>query len=242
MTELEKVKSNLASGEQPIINIASATNDVLQRVFLWMSLALVISGLSAWLVASSPALIQTLYSSPAIFFGLMIVEIALVIGISAGINRLSSATATVLFIVYSIINGVVLSSIFLVYSLGTIAMVFFITAGTFACMAVIGYTTQKDLSGWGRYLMMALIGLIIASVVSIFTASTTLDWIINLGGVVLFVLLTAYDTQMIKRLVANTAEQGEEIGNKVAIIGALTLYLDFINLFLKLLAIFGRRD
>ncbi len=241
MNELEKVKANLANENNKTLTFESAVSAAMQKVYLWMTFALIISGLSAWYVASSPTLLQAIFGNQALFFGLIILELVLVIGVSAGINRLSPTAATLLFIFYSIVNGITLASIFVVYTMSSIASVFFITAGTFAAMAVVGYTTKKDLSGWGRYLLMALIGLIIATVVNIFLKSEGMYMLLNYVGVLIFVALTAYDTQAIKRMMME-ADGNEEIMQKIGIIGALTLYLDFINIFIKLLAIFGNRD
>lgn len=168
--------------------------------------------------------------------GLVIVEFGLVIGISAGINKLSSPVATLLFYLFAVVNGLMLAPIFLVYTGTSIAKTFFITAGTFGAMSVYGYTTGQDLTKIGRILFMALIGLIIASLVNIFTHSSTLDWIISFVGVIIFVGLTAWDTQQIKRMAAMMP--ANQIG-RLATLGALSLYLDFINLFLYLLRFFG---
>ncbi len=240
MTELEKVKAGLTES-QPVLNAEATFPAMMRKVYLWMTFALVISGLSAWLIASNPAYLQAIFANSAVFWTLLIVELGLVIGISAAINRISSTTATLLFILYSIVNGITLAAIFVIYTMSSIAAVFFITAGTFAAMAVVGYTTKKDLSGMGRFLLMGLIGIIIASVVNLFMHSSGLALVVNYVGVLLFVALTAYDTQRIKQMLMET-EGNEEAMNKVALLGALTLYLDFINLFLKLLAIFGKRD
>ncbi len=240
MTELEKVKAGLTES-QPVLNAEATFPAMMRKVYLWMTFALVISGLSAWLIASNPAYLQAIFANSAVFWTLLIVELGLVIGISAAINRISSTTATLLFILYSIVNGITLAAIFVIYTMSSIAAVFFITAGTFAAMAVVGYTTKKDLSSMGRFLLMGLIGIIIASVVNLFMHSSGLALVVNYVGVLLFVALTAYDTQRIKQMLMET-EGNEEAMNKVALLGALTLYLDFINLFLKLLAIFGKRD
>ncbi len=242
MNELEKVKANLAEDQQrKVVTFESTVASAMRQVYLWMTFALVISGLAAWMVASNEAWMQAIYNNSVLFYVLIFLELGLVIGISAGINRLSPVAATLLFIIYSIVNGVTLSYIFVVYAASTISSVFFITAGTFAAMAVIGYTTKKDLSGIGRFLWMALIGLIIATLVNIFVKSEGLYMILNYVGVLIFVGLTAYDTQVIKGMLQE-AEGNEEVIQKIGIIGALTLYLDFINIFIKLLAIFGRRD
>ena len=170
---------------------------------------------------------------------LIIAELGIVFAISGAINKLSSATATMLFYVFAIVNGLMLSTIFLVYSPGAITKTFFITAGTFGAMSIYGYFTNSDLTKWGSFFFMALIGLIIASVVNMFVHSSGLDWIISIVGVLLFVGLTAWDTQQIKRMAMMT---GVENQGKLATWGALSLYLDFINLFIYLLRIFGNRD
>ena len=177
--------------------------------------------------------------SRGIFFGLIIAELAVVFVVSGMLHKLSSTTAVLLFYLYAILNGVVFSSIFVVYELGSIAYTFFITAGVFGAMTVYGLVTKNDMTKFGSYCMMALFGLIIATVVNIFVASSTLDWIISLVGVALFIGLTAWDTQKIK----NAAYEVEpsQMG-KLATIGALSLYLDFINLFLYLLRFFGRSN
>ena len=172
------------------------------------------------------------------FFGLIIAEFALVFAISGAINRLSLSTATLLFILYSVINGATLSTIFFAFSVATIGKVFFITAGTFGAMALVGYTTKTDLTSMGKLLFMALLGIIIASVVNMFVGSSGLDLILSYVGVLVFVGLTAYDTQKIKQMCQSAPDAGEST-QKLALIGALSLYLDFINLFLYLLRIFG---
>ena len=174
------------------------------------------------------------------FYGLLIAELALVIFISARIDRLSLSTATLLFTVYAALNGVTLSAIFLLYDITTISQVFFITAGTFGAMAFFGYTTKKDLSVIGHTLYMALIGLILATVVNLFMRNAMLDYILSYIGVGVFVGLTAWDSQKIKRILSEMPDAGEE-AQKFALLGALTLYLDFINLFLYLLRIFSKR-
>ena len=214
---------------------------LMKKVYLWMTFALIITGMTSWLVASRLALISAIFSNSILFWGLIIAEFGLVIWLSAGINKMSLSTATLLFILYSVINGVTLASIFIIYTTESIATTFFITAGKFGAMSVIGYKTSKDLSGIGRYLMMALIGLIIATVVNIFMSSSLLATIISYAGVLIFVGLTAYDTQKIKEMFAYADENNPSI-QKYAVLGSLTLYLDFINLFLYLLRIFGRRD
>ena len=215
---------------------------LMRKVYVWMTLALVLTGITAYGVASSPRLMMTIIQTPAIMWGLIIAELAIVIAISAAINRLSLTTATLLFVLYSVLNGATLSLIFAVYTMSSIANVFFITAGTFGVMAAYGYFTKRDLSSWGKLLLMALIGLIIATLVNIFLVkSTGFDLILSYAGVLIFVGLTAYDTQKIKQMLAMQTDMGEG-AQKVALLGALSLYLDFINLFLYLLRIFGRRE
>ena len=207
-----------------------------------MTLALVLTGLTAYGVATSPGIMMALYSNSALMWGLVIAEFALVIGISAAINRLSLATATLMFVAYSVINGAMLSSIFMIYTAASIASVFFITAATFAVMALIGYTTKTDLTSVGKLLFMALIGLVIATIVNMFIGSSTMTMICSYVGVLIFVGLTAYDSQKIKNMLMQAPDAGES-SQKLALLGALTLYLDFINLFIYLLRIFGdRRD
>lgn len=214
---------------------------LMKNVYVWMALALVITGMTSWLVASSPAIISTLLTNRILFFGMIIAEFGLVVWLTAGIRKMSLTTATLLFILYSVVNGVTMASIFIVYTMESIATTFFITAGTFGAMSFVGYKTSKDLSGMGRYLFMALIGLIIATIVNIFVGSSMMVMIISYVGVLVFVGLTAYDTQKIKEMFLFADEYDPDV-QKYAVLGSLTLYLDFINLFLYLLRIFGRRD
>lgn len=215
---------------------------LMRKVYVWMTLALVLTGITAFGVASSPSLMMTIYQTPAIMWGLIIAELAIVIAISAAINRLSLTTATLLFVLYSVLNGATFSLIFAVYTMSSIANVFFITAGTFGVMAAYGYFTKRDLSSLGKLLLMALIGLIIATLVNVFLVkSSGFDLILSYAGVLIFVGLTAYDTQKIKQMLAMQTDMGEG-AQKVALLGALSLYLDFINLFLYLLRIFGKRE
>lgn len=221
--------------------LSAAFPALMRKVYLWMTMALVITGFTAYGVATSPAIMSAILMNKMLFFGLIIGEFALVIGLSAAINRLSLSTATLMFVLYSVINGATLSVIFLAYTMSSIANVFFITAGTFAVMAFIGYTTKKDLSGMGKMLMMALIGLIIATVVNLFLRSTGLQLIVSYIGVLVFVGLTAYDTQKIKQMLMMAEDTGET-AQKIALLGALSLYLDFVNMFLYLLRIFGKEE
>ena len=214
---------------------------LMRKVYLWMSMALVITGFTAWIVAHNVSLLQLIYGNSATIWILLIAEIGLVIALSAAINKLSLPVATLMFVLYSVLNGAVLSSIFLVYTMSSISTVFFITAGTFAAMSVFGYVTKKDLSSMGKLMMMALIGLIIATVVNLFMKSSGLDMIISYAGVLIFVGLTAWDTQKIKQMCLQAPDTGETM-QKMALLGALSLYLDFINLFIYLLRIFGNRE
>ena len=223
------------------LSMSAAFPALMRKVYVWMTLALVITGFTAYGVASSPGIMMTIATNRFLFFGLIGAELLLVIGITSAINRLSLATATLIVFLYSVINGATLSFIFAVYTMSSIANVFFITAGTFAVMAFIGYTTKTDLSSMGKILMMGLIGLIIATLVNLFLKSTGLALIVSYVGVLIFVGLTAYDTQKIKQMLMQAEDTGET-AQKIALIGALSLYLDFINLFLYLLRIFGKRE
>ena len=221
--------------------VSSAFPVLMRKVYVWMTLALVITGFTAYGVATSPGILQAVYGNPAILIGLFVVELALVFGVGAAINRLSLSVATLMFIVYSVINGVLFSSIFMVYTMSSITSVFFITAGTFAAMAFVGYTTKTDLTSMGKYLLMAFLGLIIATIVNLFIKSSGLTLILSYVGVLIFVGLTAWDTQKIKMMLLQAPDAGEA-SQKIALLGALTLYLDFINLFIHLFRIFGRRE
>lgn len=214
---------------------------LMRKVYVWMTLALVITAFTAYGVANSPNILLTIFSNRILFWGLIITELIIVFCISAAINRLSLTTATLLFVLYSVINGATLSVIFVIFSPTVITKTFLITAGTFAIMSFIGFRTKTDLSSVGRLLIMALVGLIIACVVNMFLKSSTFDYVISIIGVLIFVGLTAYDTQKIKTLLAqnDTPDEGMQ---KIALLGALSLYLDFINLFLYLLRFFGRGD
>lgn len=211
---------------------------LMRKVYVWMTLALVITGFTAFGIAENPGLVYTIVTNRLLFWGLIIGEFALVMAIYGAIGRLSATAATLLFVLYSIVNGATLSVIFLAYTMTSIASVFFITAGTFAVMAFIGYTTKTDLTSFGKMLMMGLIGIILATVVNIFIGSSMLNMMVSYVGVVVFVGLTAYDSQKIKNLLYQVDNMSEE-AQKLALLGSLTLYLDFINLFLMLLRIFG---
>lgn len=235
--------SNALPGDRNAELTMSAAFPVLMRkVYLWMTLALAITGITAYYVATNETILTAIFTNQILFWGLVIAELALVFGLSAAINRLSLTTATLMFVLYSVINGATMSFIFLAYTMSSITSVFFITAGTFAAMALFGYFTKTDLSSMGKILLMALIGIIIATLVNIFLKSSGLTLILNYLGVLVFVGLTAYDTQKIKQMLLMAPDAGEG-AQKVALLGALSLYLDFINLFIYLLRIFGgKRD
>jgi FtsH-binding integral membrane protein len=230
-----------SSANERLWEASQAFPVLMRKVYVWMTLALAITGFTAYGVATSPGVMQAIYSNPVLFWGLIIAEFALVFGVSAAINRLSLTFATLMFVLYSVINGALLSYIFILYTTSSISTVFFITAGTFATMAIIGYTTKTDLSSWGKILLMALIGLIIATIVNVFIKSTMFNLILSYVGVLIFVGLTAYDSQKIKQMLLQTPDASEG-AQKIALLGALTLYLDFINLFIYLLRIFGKRE
>lgn len=213
---------------------------LMQYVFLWMAAGLGITGLTSLLLFKNESLIYSLMSSKLLFYGLIIAEIVVVVYLSARISRMSFGMATALFCAYALLNGLTLSPIFLLYTSQSIAETFFITAGTFSVMAIYGYFTKRDLTRWGSLLFMALIGLIIAMVVNFFLRSGVMSLVISIAGVLIFVGLTAYDVQKIKNLFADVDNANDEV-KKIALLGALTLYLDFINLFLYLLRLFGRR-
>lgn len=211
-------------------------NALIRQVYAWMGAGLTVTAFMALITLSSPAILNAIAGNRLLFFGLMIGELALVFTLSGAINRLSAATATLIFIAYSALNGVTLSVVALVYTANSIASTFVVTAGMFGAMSVYGYVTRRDLTSWGSFLFMGLIGVVIASVVNIFVGSSAVSWVISALGVIVFTGLTAYDTWKIKEMAAHGTE-----GRKPAILGALTLYLDFINLFLMLLRLTGNR-
>ncbi len=215
--------------------VAIASN-AMKRVYFKMTLGLLVTAFVSMFCAGSQAYWQLLGTHSWSIWALFIVEIILVIAISSAINKMSSPLASLLFYIFAAVNGAALAPIFVVYTGTSIAKTFFITAGTFGAMSIYGYFTDKDLTRWGSMLFMALIGLILVSIVNIFLHSSTLEWIISGAGVLIFVGLTAWDTQTIKRMAEQTP--ASEVG-RLATIGALNLYLDFINLFLYLLRFFG---
>jgi len=214
---------------------------VMSRVYAWMTAGLLTTGAVAFFVANT-GLAAVLAGSPIIYFGLFIVELIIVFVLSARIGKMSAGMATGMFMGYSLLNGLTLSIIFLIYTSVSIASTFMITGVTFGVMSLYGYTTKQDLSKIGNILFMALIGFLIASVVNIFLRSEALYWIVTYAGILIFVGLTAWDTQRIKRMSMNIAGNDEVNIQRLAILGALMLYLDFINLFLLLLRVLGNRD
>lgn len=221
--------------------IVNQVNSVMKRVYVRMFIGLLISAFCALGVASSAAAMQFIFGNQLVFWGMFIVMLAMAWILPTRMAKMSTSTCLLLFCVFSAIMGVWLAPIFIAYRIGTIVYTFFITAGTFGAMSVYGYFTKSDLSKMGTYLMMALFGLIIASVVNIFWANSTMEWIISIVGVLIFTGLTAWDTQQVKRLAA--ANLDPQLADKLATMGALNLYLDFINLFLYLLRFFGsQRD
>ena len=211
-------------------------NTLIRQVYAWMGAGLAVTAIMALVTLSSPAILNALLGNKLLFYGLMFGELALVFTLSGAINKLSATTATLIFIVYSALNGITLSVLALFYTASSITSTFVITAGMFGAMSLFGYMTKRDLTSWGSFLFMGLIGVVIASIVNIFVGSSAVSWVISGIGVIVFTGLTAYDTWKIKEMAA----QGTE-GRKPAILGALTLYLDFINLFLMLLRFTGNR-
>nr|WP_245649077.1 Bax inhibitor-1/YccA family protein [Magnetovibrio blakemorei] len=208
------------------------------KVYNYMASGLALTGIVALMTASSETMVQTIFTTPLAWV-VMLAPLAFVLVLSFGINKLSTPMAQALFWGFAVVMGLSMSSIFLMYTGASIARVFFISASMFAGMSLYGYTTKRDLSGFGSFLMMGLIGLIIAMVVNIFLQSTALEFVISAAGVLIFVGLTAYDTQKIKAIYNEM--DGQDVMSKKAIMGALTLYLDFINLFLMMLRLFGDR-
>lgn len=219
------------------LNYEGRLTATLRQVFLKMTLGLTISAITAIGVLSSPELLNLMFSSRLSMFALLGIELLLVFAISGAVKNMSATTATLLFVLFAVINGASLTPIFLVYTGASIAKTFFLTAGVFGAMSTYGYTTRTDLSRFGSLLFMALIGLVLVAVVNIFLHSTALEMIISGAGVLIFVGLTAWDVQKIKLL----AQQTDYPTSKLSTLGALTLYLDFVNLFLYLLRFFGDR-
>jgi hypothetical protein len=218
-------------------------NDFIRKVYNWMAIGLALTGFIAYYVANTPALLNLILGNQILFFGLIIAELALVFTISARVHRMKASTATALFVLYAALNGATLSFIFIIYTRSSIASTFFVCAGTFIACSIYGWTTKRDLTSMGGFLTMGLIGIIIASLVNLFIRSSAMHMIISYIGVLVFVGLTAYDTQSLKAMaVSQPSDVGASAIRKGAILGALKLYLDFINLFLMLLRILGNRN
>lgn len=220
---------------------SQAFASLMTSVYVWMTMALGMTALTAMYVASQPALLATLFASRGTVLGIFVAEIVLVMVLTARIHKLSFPMAGLMFALYAILNGAVFSTIFVVYTEESIASTFFVTAGTFGAMSLVGFFVKRDLSTWGRTLLMLLLGLIIASVVNLFVHSSALGWAVSFLGVAVFVGLTAYDTQKIKQLLIEHGGERNATTQKIALLGSLTLYLDFVNLFLYLLRFFGDR-
>ena len=214
-------------------------NSLISRVYAWMTAGLAVTGATAAFTATTPALLNLIFGNSLVLILLLVAQVALVIAISGAINRLTATTATALFLLYAALNGVTLASVLLTYTGASIALTFFITAGTFAAMSLYGSITKRDLTAVGNLAFMVLIGIILGSLVNFFLRNELIYWVLTYAGVGVFVALIAYDTQKIKRILSQGLE-GEAAGRAV-ILGALALYLDFVNLFLNLLRIFGRR-
>ena len=214
----------------------SLTNSVMRRVYFKMFLAMIVTAVTSVFVAGNEAILTLIFSSRVAPIVLLVLQVGVVLILSGRIQKLSTGTASLLFYLYSVLTGVTLSVILLVYTASSIAQTFFITAAVFAAMSIYGYFTSNDLSRFGSIMFMALIGLIVCSLVNMFFKSSTMDWIISFAGVLIFIGLTAWDTQKIKYM---TAYADESMAGKIATIGALNLYLDFVNLFLYLLRFFG---
>ncbi len=210
---------------------------VMRQVYLRMFLALLVTAITAFYVASTPEITAFIFGQKFAIIAIILVDLALVIGLSAALHKISTTTANIMLLLYSVINGVLFSTIFMAYELGSIAYTFFITAGVFLAMSIYGYTTKNSMHSFGSYCLMGLLGLIIASVVNIIVHSTTFEWIVSIIGVGIFMGLTVWDTQKIKEQAYNITPS--YVG-KLAVIGALSLYLDFVNIFLYLLRIFGK--
>ena len=217
-------------------------SDYVRSVYNWMAIGLALTGFTAYYVSNSESLLRLVFGNPLLLMVLIIAELGLVFAIAGMVNRMSAGTATALFVIYSALNGVTLSSIFLVYARASIVSTFFICAATFIACSLYGWTTKKDLTSLGGFMIMGLIGIVIASLVNMFVRSSSMSMIISYIGVFVFVGLTAYDTQKIKNMaMTQPATLDGGVIRKGAILGALSLYLDFINLFLMILTIFGQR-
>jgi FtsH-binding integral membrane protein len=218
-------------------------NEFIRSVYNWMAIGLGLTGFVAFYVSNSETLLKLIFGNQLIFFGLIIGELVLVFTISARVHKMQASTATSLFVLYAALNGATLSAIFLIYTRASITSTFFICAATFIASSIYGMVTKRDLTSMGQFMFMGLIGIVIASVVNLFVRSSGISLIVSYIGVIVFVGLTAYDTQKLRAMALSQPEGlDSSIVRKGAILGALALYLDFINLFLMLLRILGNRD
>ncbi|MBV4412295.1 Bax inhibitor-1/YccA family protein [Enterobacteriaceae bacterium YMB-R22] len=224
-----------------IVQAGSRLQTYMAQVYGWMTCGLLLTAFVAWFAANTPAIMMFVFSSKITFFGLIIAQLALVFVLSGMVHRLSPGVATSLFMLYSALTGLTFASIFVVYTYSSIASTFAVTGGMFGAMSVYGYTTKRDLSRFGSLLFMALIGIVLASLVNLWLKSAPLMWAITYIGVLVFVGLTAYDTQKLKNIGEQIDVSDRGALRKYSIMGALTLYLDFINLFMMMLRIMGNR-
>lgn len=242
MDDLKIFDRNSFQTSETQTNDMSVITRLFKTTYMWMALALAITGLCAYFGSHNAAIMKFIFGNALVIIVLVVAELVLVGVLSFRIFKMSYGTATLLFMAYAILNGFTMSSIFLVYTKSSIASTFFISAAMFAVTSIMGFITQMDLSKIGNILLMALIGLIIASLVNIFLHSSRLDWICTIVGVLIFSGLTVYDTQRLKDVYSSPEYDVEQEGRKFALLGALSLYLDFINIFLYLLRIFGKRN
>ena len=223
------------------VDSLEAVNTLFRKVYQYMALGLILTSLTAWLTASSPAMLQMFYGSSAPLIIVAIAELGLVFYLSATIAKHTASTSLILFGVYSVLNGITCSAVLLVYTAQSVYTAFLSTAGMFGAMSLYALYTKRDITSWGSFLYMGLLGLIVAMLINIFVGSTMAETVISVMGIVIFMGLTAYDTAKIKTLADGMGMNDDEAVGKVAVIGALELYLDFINLFLYLIRLFGKR-
>lgn len=237
----DKMEKNNSYAQSSVAGETSVFAVLMRNVYTWMTCGLLMTALTAMIVGRNENWLYALATS-GMYWGLLIAEVVLVIFLSARIHKMSFAMAGLMFAAYAILNGATLSFIMAIYTAESIAQAFFVTAGTFGAMSLVGFFVKKDLSAIGRVMIMALIGLIIATVVNIFWQNSLFASVLNYLGVIVFVALTAYDTQKIKQMLIQAQQFGvSDDTNKLALMGSLTLYLDFVNLFLYILRLFGNR-
>lgn len=236
--------SSIADRFSEDVSVSNTTlSAMLSKVYWWMTLSLILTGFTAFAVSRIPALIELIYTKSFVLYTLIGVQLVLALLFIGRFNKLSFTAAGIFFALYSLLTGVMFSSIFVLFTSESIALTFFITAGTFAGMSVYGYFTKKNLNSIGSFLIMGLWGVILASLTNLFLQSAAIQWITSYVGVIVFVGLTAYDTQKIKETLIQHSQDGiTDTGMKVALFGSFMLYLDFINLFLELLKFLGRSD